>query len=109
MGILDFTCFAACGEVCSGATRLLALAACMEETSAAADCVSTSCSGYRFDERRRLQESLSHQTLQRIHISLIIAGLVNWSLGDEGRLCCSRIIDQSAKRFQSNLALPMCS
>src|SRR5438270_9548860 len=49
-------------------------------------------------------ESPSDQTLQRVHVSLIVTRFVDRSLGYERRMRCTWIIQQSTKRLKSNLA-----
>src|SRR5438105_8930562 len=101
MGIFDFTCFAALGEaVCEPVREVRAFrhaqGAWLVETQYAASLL--------FAAPARLG-SASHQGLQHVHVSLIVARFINWSLSDERRLCNTGIVQQSPKGFKSDLAL----
>src|SRR5579885_1786452 len=50
--------------------------------------------------------SLFDQSLQRIHIPLIVARFFDGSLGDECGVCRSGIVEKSAEWFQSDTSLP---
>ena len=47
-----------------------------------------------------------HQPLQRAHIALLVAGLVDRSFGDEGAVVETRIVEQPAERIESHGSLP---
>src|ERR1700758_325916 len=46
------------------------------------------------------------KALQHAHIPLIIARLVQRRFGDEGAMSKARIVEQSAERLNTNIALP---